>query len=101
VWEESIALEYGVDRTLMWRHFGDIGAVDEDFSRVRLAESRYHTQQGGLSAAGRAQEGKELSTFHRNAHVIKDAFLAEALGNVLYLDYVLCVFHSGRIRFIC
>ena len=49
--EERIALENRIHRSLMRRNVCYIDSVDQYLSRVRVAESRKHAQQGGFAAS--------------------------------------------------
>jgi hypothetical protein len=49
--EERVGLEHHVDRPLVGRGSGQIGAVQNDLARGRLLETGQHAQQRGLAAA--------------------------------------------------
>ena len=59
--EQGVALENGVQRTLVRRDAGQFLAVHEDGAFVRLEKARNHPQEGGLAAARGAEEGEELT----------------------------------------
>src|SRR5215212_12174072 len=59
--KQRVALKHHVDRPAVGRHGGDIGAVEQDAALACRLEASKHAQQCGLSAAGRAQECKELA----------------------------------------
>src|SRR5215207_5066445 len=63
VWEQRIALEHRVDRTLLGRHTGHVGAVDVDRSDLDRLETAEHSQRGGLPAARGTEQGEELARF--------------------------------------
>ena len=90
--EQGITLEDGVDRPFVRRHIRDVRSVYEYFSGVRGAETCYHAQERGLSAARRAEESQELALLYRYAHIVQDTLVPEAFGYILYFDYV---FHGS------
>jgi hypothetical protein len=49
-----------VDRALERRAVGDVFAVQQDLAFGRKLEAGDHPQQGGLAAAGRAEQGEEF-----------------------------------------
>ena len=90
--EQGVTLEDGVDRPFVRRHISDVRTVYKYFSGVRGAEACDHTQERGLSAARRTEEGQELALLDRNAHIVQDALVPETFGYVLYFYYI---FHGS------
>ena len=68
--KDRIGLEHHVGGPQMRRHRVHRLAVDGDDAAVRRLEARDHAQQGGLAAARRAQQGKELAARDLQADVI-------------------------------
>ena len=56
MWEQCIALEHGVDRTLVGTNVGDVYVVDEHAPTGGLLETSDHSQRCGLAATRRAQQ---------------------------------------------
>ena len=84
--EQGVALEHGVQRTLVRRDAGEFLAVHEDGAFVRLEKARDHPEEGGLAAAGRAQQGDEFAAADIQVDVLQDLLVAEGFGEVLDLD---------------
>ena len=59
--EQGVALENGVQRTLVRRDAGQLLAVHQDGTFVRLEKARDHPQERGLATARGTEEGEELS----------------------------------------
>ena len=57
--EQCVALEDGVDRTLVGLGVGDVVAGQRDRAGAGRLQSGHHPQRGGLAAAGGAQECEE------------------------------------------
>ena len=96
--EEGIALEHSVHRTFMRRNVSDVLSVDEDGARICRAESCEDTEQGGLSASGRTEKSKELSTLYGNAYIVEDALVSETLRYMIDFNNVVSVLHHGQIK---
>ena len=75
--EEGIALEHGVQWSLVRRHSGYVLAVQHYAAFVGLKETGYHTQQGGLSAARRPQKGDELTAADIQIDVVEHLLVTE------------------------
>ncbi|MNM96029.1 hypothetical protein D3C81_1084930 [compost metagenome] len=58
--EQCVVLEHRVHRALERRAVGDVLAIQEDFPGGGKLEAGDHPQQGGLAAAGRAEQGEEF-----------------------------------------
>src|SRR5262249_7721260 len=63
------------------------GVADPDLARVGGVLPRDHLEQGGLADAVRAQHAHDAVARQREAHVLEQLAVAEALRQVLYLDY--------------
>ncbi len=59
--EEAVRLEHHAGVAAVGRDVRDVLAVHQYGSGVGVFEPREHAQRGGLAAAGRAEEGQELS----------------------------------------
>ncbi len=59
--EERIALEHGVHRPLVWRHRGNVLAIEHQRAAARAGKARNQPEQRGLATAGRAEKGEELA----------------------------------------
>jgi hypothetical protein len=70
----------------MGRNGIDHPVVKADFSSVNGIESRDHPQQGRLSAAGRAQEGKEFSLCNVQADAVDRLEISITLDGILDYD---------------
>ena len=73
--EGGFLLEHHADRGV---RAGDRLARDRDAARVAVGQAADDVEQGGLAAAGRADDGEELARRHRERHVLErgDAFPA-------------------------
>ncbi|MNN38702.1 hypothetical protein D3C81_1527100 [compost metagenome] len=58
--EQGVALEHGIDRPAEGRQPLHGLAIEADGAGAGLLEAGDEPQQGGLAAAGRAEEGEEL-----------------------------------------
>ena len=88
--EEGVALEHRVDRPLVGRQVGQVLAVQPDLALVGVLEAGDQAQQGGLAAAGGAQQGEELVLADVDRNIVQrdHAIIAAAenLGDALYFD---------------
>src|SRR5207247_7721550 len=80
---------------------GDVGAVDDDASGVRLVDAADQIEQRGFTAAGGAGEGEKIAPgdVEADVHQRRNVDTAEAvrLADTLELDDWLC-FHAGLLR---
>ena len=90
--EKGIPLEHRIELTQMRGDLGDVIPVHHDAAFVRMEETRYHTQESRLAAAGGAEQGYELAFLDVEINVVKHVLVPEGLGNVLDVDY--SFFHS-------
>ncbi len=58
--KQGIGLEHGVDGPLVRRVVDDMLAVEQDGARIGVLETGQQSQQRGLTAARRAEQGEEL-----------------------------------------
>ena len=86
VGEERVGLEHHVDRPLIGRQAAHILAIDEDAPRGRRLEAGQHAQQGGLAAAGAAQQAEQLAPIDLDVDVVDRGELAEALEDPLHVN---------------
>ena len=59
-----------------------VDAVENNLPGSRLLESRQHTQQGRLTAARCAQQGKDFAFINREVNVIDRMLTVEGFGQV-------------------
>ena len=84
--EQGIVLKHDADLSTVRRHLGDQIAVDEKLSLIGLQKARNQVQKRGLAAAGRAQQGQELSLADLQPDGLQRGGLAEGLGDTVDLD---------------
>ena len=69
--EEGIVLEHGVDRPLEGRQVVDRLAAEDDAPLGGMIESGDQPQQGGLAAARRPEQRKELALANRHVDAVQ------------------------------
>ena len=79
--EEGVALEDGVDVAAVRRHIGDVLAVQRHLTVGRVDEAADHPQRRGLAAAGRTQQGEELTRRDVEVQVAYGGTVAVGLGD--------------------
>ena len=84
--EQRVALKHGVDLTLVRRHARDITACELQFARVGKIESGEQSQQRGLAATRRAEQGKEFSARHREGDGVERGHVAEPAREIHGFD---------------
>ena len=90
--EQSVALEHHADVTLFDGCVGDVLAADADSTGTGRDEAGDGTQGGGLTTAGGAKEGEELTFVDVNVDVLqgfegaKSHFDMFKIDHALYLD---------------
>ena len=97
--KERVALKHGVDRTLIRRQQRDILAMQQDLAGRRMVKAGDQPEQGGLAAAGRAEQCEELvlPNGHRNLVQRHDLIgpLTKNLGHTACVDGG-SLFSAGR-----
>ncbi|CFE43556.1 Uncharacterised protein [Mycobacterium tuberculosis] len=88
VFERRVVLEDESDATPLWRHPGDVAAVDRDGSGVRLVEAGYGAQQRRLARTAGAQQCGQRTGRYDEIHVVKCDEVAVAFGGVGHDDGV-------------
>ena len=78
VGEQGVALEHGVDRSLVRLVPGDVLAADGDVARRRLLQAGDHPQRRRLAAAGGTEQREERTARHGQAQVVDSHEVAEA-----------------------
>ena len=68
--EQCVTLEYGVDRTLVWRHLVDALVAQVDFAGIQGFQTADGPQQCRLAATGGAEQHEEFAGFDVQAHVV-------------------------------
>ena len=69
---------------------GNLFAVHEDLTLVRLIDTGEHIHQGGLTGAVLTQQGEDLTGTDVQLHIVVGNHAAEGLGNALQLNGILC-----------
>ena len=83
---QRVALEDHRQVALAAGRVGDVAAVELEAAAVDLGEPGDHAQQGGLAAAGGADEDDELALLDGQVHALDGAVLAEDLLDGLELQ---------------
>jgi hypothetical protein len=73
-------LEHHVDRALIGRERGNIGAIDQDASPTRMLEPGDHAQQGCLTASGRPEQREQLASLDAEIDIVDRYGRAEILA---------------------
>src|SRR5262249_37237230 len=92
--KQRIALKHHAHRPAFGRTLREVLPVEQDTTAVRKIEAGDHPQQRGLPATGRPEKGEELCSIDVDADVVDCGEIAEAAGDVLYLEQR----HCGRSR---
>ncbi len=80
--EQRVGLKHHVDRPLVRRHVRHILPIEHDLPFRGLLETGQHAQQGGLTAAGRAEQRKDLALVDGKADVFDRVLPVEGFGEV-------------------
>ncbi|SAI94185.1 Uncharacterised protein [Enterobacter cloacae] len=81
---EGIVLEHHRDAAIFGLHLGDALAVNPDIPGRYALQPGHHTQQGGFSAAGRADHHDKFPVRHVERQRLNDlGFTVPAFGNCL------------------
>ncbi len=86
--EKSVALENHAGIPLMRGELIDLFAAEKNVPAVRVAESRHHAQNGGLTATRRPEQEKEFPVFNGQIHSLDDLCVAKVFSHL-----VQCQFH--------
>ena len=81
--EQRIGLEHHIYRPQMRRHFGHVGAADQDAPLLRQLESGDEAHQSRLAAAGRAEQSEKLPRRYVERQAFDRRDHTEALGHCL------------------
>ena len=84
--EQCITLEHGMHRPAFRRRAHQILAIQQDLARIRQVEAGDHAQDGGLAAAGWAEQGEEFAALYAQADVMYRFQCTEAAGDVPELE---------------
>src|SRR5579871_2001495 len=84
---KRVALKHHGDVARPRRQRGDDLAVEHDISRRRLFQAGNHAHQGGLAAAGWADNGDKLSVARRQVDPLEGLEITEMLGKPSDLEY--------------
>jgi hypothetical protein len=83
---KGVGLEHHRQPALGGRHLGGVTAVDLDLAARHILQPRDQAQQGGLAAAGRADEDHELAVLDGQVQRRNDLHLAEFLLHIVECD---------------
>lgn len=79
--KQCITLKYGVDVSLFSGKVSDIFTVQNHPAVINVFQTGNKTQNGGFSAARRAENGQELAMINREVKVSDDIFIIERLAD--------------------
>src|ERR1700730_41217 len=82
MWKERVALENGVDVSLVRRSAGHVHAVEQHFPGRAMREPGNHPQRGRLSAARGAEEREELTAGDRQGDSVDRSERLESLDQL-------------------
>jgi hypothetical protein len=74
-------LKYGIGLAFVGGQGQHVVPVKGQRTAVRLFKTGYNPKQGGFSATGRSQQGKELTLIYSKAHIIENPEITEGLVN--------------------
>ena len=95
MWEQGIRLKNDCNIPLLRGEFGDV-PLPEQYLAVRGGrDPRDHTQQSGLAASRRPEDGDEFRLRHRHGCWVKRLSAAIGLRNV---DYIELIDVGGHVR---
>ncbi|MCY1179605.1 hypothetical protein D9M73_200140 [compost metagenome] len=94
--EQGVALEHGVDRAAEGRKAFHRFAVEADAAGGGLFEAGDEAQQGGLAAAGGAEEGEEFVGTDIQRHIVQG--LQPLAGRTEFHAYPLDGDRTGHVR---
>jgi hypothetical protein len=83
---ERVVLEHHGDVALLGRQVVHHPVADADFAGGDVLQSRDHAQQGGLAAAGRADQDDELAIANGNVDAMNDGRRAKGLADIVDRD---------------
>ena len=83
---ERVVLEHHGDVALFRRHVVDHALADADFAGGDVFQARDHAQQGGLAAAGRADQHHELAVVDGNIDAMDDMRRTECFADIADRD---------------
>ena len=81
--EQGIALEHDADVPVLDGNMGNVPVLDPDGPGNRVNKAGNGTQGRGLSAAGGAKEGKELSLPHIHIDIVQSLKIPEANHDIV------------------
>ena len=97
--EKSILLEYGIDLPFIGWDLCNICSVHINMPGRRHDKTGNKPQGRGLTAAGRPQQGKELSVIDIQIHMFQSEVALIVLGNVHQFNQSLSHFSFLMLRF--
>ena len=86
--ENSIVLEYHTDVTLVGSHIIDTLFAEIEVAAFDGVEACDHTQQGGFTAAGGTQQGKEFTFPDVQGNSVQSGKIAVTFHSVLDNDFI-------------
>src|SRR6185437_9198995 len=81
-----VVLEHHRDVAVLGLELGDVALADPDRAFARRLEAGDDAQQGGLAAAGRSDDDRELAVLDRRVDALDRTLRAESLGDADDLD---------------
>ena len=87
--EQRIALEHGVDLTLVGRNIVQALAVEEYIAGIRLLKAADDAQCGRFAAAGRTEQGHELAALDGQRNAAQYGRSVKFFFQVLQIDQIL------------
>ena len=92
--EQGVALKDDADVAVLDGHAGDVPPLYYHGALRRLDKAGDGAQSGGLSAAGGAQEGKELPLLHVDVDAVQGSKVTELYNDIIQADHDFLSFFS-------
>ena len=87
---QRVVLEHHCDVAILRLHGGDILITDADAALVHFLKASEHAQSGGLAAAGRADEHKELTILDIKIQIIHRGLVVARVDTSDVVEYDFC-----------
>jgi hypothetical protein len=97
--KESIALENGIDFPQIRFGGGNVAAVKDHLSGVRLFETADNPEKGGFPAAGGTEDGEELTAGNGEGEIPYHGSLTEGFGDPADLQNIGNIVHTDKPSF--
>ena len=79
MWEQRVALKDRVDVAMLSGRGGDIFTVEHQYASVTLLQPGNQPQNGGLAAAGRAEQGDKFAVADGEIKIGNNRFAVKKL----------------------